>query len=197
MKRTFAAAIFALFAVTAPTAPARAVMVDPPFAWYQTDTLNLAYPNNTTLTGDLYIEDGAPSVGDYEFAGDESLRVNGTLLTGITGGTGFVYAYNPSTQDVDSITFFVPPPGAPDAPTPYGQTPLYLSVPNIFLNGVPAHGGTIRTQFCSVAGNGTSCSNLSTVPLPAALPMFGAAVAGLGGAGWWKKRAKVSRTRKA
>jgi hypothetical protein len=37
---------------------------------------------------------------------------------------------------------------------------------------------------------------LNPVPLPAALPMFGAAVAGLGGAGWWKRR-KDSRNRKA
>jgi hypothetical protein len=37
---------------------------------------------------------------------------------------------------------------------------------------------------------------LNPVPLPAALPMFGSAIAGLGGAGWWKRR-KESRNRKA
>jgi hypothetical protein len=133
----------AVFVFLAFTAPARATMVDPPFQWYQIDTLNLTYPNNTTLTGNLYIQDGAPSVGTYiAGTGLSSLSVNGTPQILITSGTGYLYALG------NSITFFVPPPGSPGAPTPYGETPLYLSVPNIFLDGVPAHGGTISTQFC-------------------------------------------------
>jgi hypothetical protein len=59
MKRTIAAAIFALLAVTA---PAHAAYVD---VWYQIDSLDLTYPNNNTLTGDLYIQDGAAMVGEY------------------------------------------------------------------------------------------------------------------------------------
>jgi hypothetical protein len=34
---------------------------------------------------------------------------------------------------------------------------------------------------------------LSPVPLPAAFSLFGSALAGLGGFGWWKRRGKVSR----
>jgi hypothetical protein len=52
MKRTIAAAIFALLAVST---PAHAAFV--PIEWYQIDSLNLTYPGNTTLTGDLDIQE--------------------------------------------------------------------------------------------------------------------------------------------
>jgi hypothetical protein len=85
MTRTFAAAIFALLAVTT---PARAAY----YEWYQIDTLNLTYPGPLislkpiTLTGDLYIIDGA-FVGAFEepfsylpVGNQSSLSVNGTPL---------------------------------------------------------------------------------------------------------------------
>jgi hypothetical protein len=53
------------------------------------------------------------------------------------------------------------------------------------LNGVPAVSGTVDLV------------SLSYVPLPAALPLFGTALAGLGGAGWIKRRRKFSRYRSA
>jgi hypothetical protein len=155
MKRTIAAAIFALLAVST---PAHAAFV--PIEWYQIDSLNLTYPGNTTLTGDLDIQDGAPSVGAYIAGSNSSLSVNGNPLRFITGGTGYLYGTN------GSITFYVPPPNAPDAATPYGEVPLYLSVPNIFLNGIPASGGTVSTEFCTSDGTNSSCTNVSAVPLP-------------------------------
>jgi hypothetical protein len=74
------------------------------------------------------------------------------------------------------------------------MTPLYLSVPNIFLNGnLPASSGTISTEFCAVGTNGTNCGGVSTVPLPTAFLLFASALAGVGGFGWLKRRGKVSK----
>jgi hypothetical protein len=47
--------------------------------------------------------------------------------------------------------------------------------------------------FIQLASASRISPHISPVPLPAALPLFGSAVAGLGGAGWWKRRkGKVS-----
>lgn len=197
MLTRIAAAVFALLAVTAPST-AHAVLVDPPFEWYQDDILNLTYPNNTTLTGDLHILDAAPMAGAYRpSSGSPPLSVDGSPVIfstqDATGSLSIITDVPPFFGG--KITFFVPPDNDPSAPTPYGETPLYLSVPNIFLNGVRPTGGTVHATFCTVATSGTNCSNLSGVPLPAALPLFGTALAGLGGAGWWKRR-KDARSRR-
>jgi hypothetical protein len=181
MIRTFTAAVFALLIATA---PARAALV-----WEEIDTIDLTYPNNTTLTGELNIRDAAPFVvGAYVPEESSSLRLNGNPLTFVTSGTGFPFE-SLFQNCCASITFFVPPPNSPGTPTPYGEVLLGLTVPNIFLNGVPPTGGTITTQFCV----DNSCGAISAVPLPAALPLFASALAGLGGVGWLKKRGKVSR----
>jgi hypothetical protein len=63
--------------------------------------------------------------------------------------------------------------------TPDAQLVLYQS--NVGTNFQPFGNDALRTDI-----------TLSAVPLPAAFPLFGSALAGLGGAGWWKRR-KVSR----
>jgi hypothetical protein len=186
MIRTIAAAIFALLVFTT---PARATMVDMPYEWYQIDTLDLTFPNGITLTGDLDIVDAAPSVGTY-FARGGTLDINGTPITIIGGPPESPILFYTSSlgPGLGEINFYVPPPGTPGAPNPYGAAPLYLS-PASF----GAISGTVNTEFCAVGSNGTSCSNLSAAPLPAAFPLFGTALAGLGGFGWLRrKRGKVS-----
>jgi hypothetical protein len=65
----------------------------------------------------------------------------------------------------------------------YGN-PLNLSPTQIYFNNIIASGGTVTcTAECNDAVN--------PVPLPAAFPLFGSALAGLGGFGWLKRR-KVS-----
>jgi hypothetical protein len=191
MNRTFAAAIFALLIIAA---PARAADI----LWYQIDTINLRYSNNLTLTGNLDIIDGAPSVPNYlahwgstygvPFA-NSTLSLNGSPLVPITGGPGFLYTATGVIPFAD-ITYPVPPCcGAPGAPT-YGTFPLLLSPYDIALNRTPSFSGSVNTESCSSDGTNTTCTNLGTLatPLPPALPMFGAALLALGGLAWRSRR---------
>jgi hypothetical protein len=52
---------------------------------------------------------------------------------------------------------------------------------NFLINGTPATSGTVTVNSETLA-----------TPLPAALPLFGSALAGLGGFGWLRRRGKVS-----
>jgi hypothetical protein len=73
MIRTFAAAVFVLLAVTA---PARAMMVDPPPA---IDKVNITFANGDTLTGEIgWFPPGDPNPGySFPFIGPTGLTFNG------------------------------------------------------------------------------------------------------------------------
>lgn len=99
----------------------------------------------------------------YFISGDLSL--NGTQLIQVPTGPNLAIFVDPA-----------PPTG-----------PIFFSLPADFPNLTPF-------DFGAISGTVTILSeNVSPTPLPAALPLFGAALAGLGGVGWIRKKAgKVS-----
>jgi hypothetical protein len=99
MTRTIAAAIFALLAVV--TAPARAMMVD--YVETEVESLDLNYPGPNTLTGNLGIVIGAPSINGYDPFADPTLFLNGLPLTTFGGGAadpGVLFVLNPQGPGV-------------------------------------------------------------------------------------------------
>jgi hypothetical protein len=178
--------IVAMLALLTVTAPAHAAFDDPTFA-PEVLSLNLTYPDDLALTGDLDIGLGAPGVAVYRpFSGNSSgltltpLSVNGSPLTIVTsgllgGGPAYIYALD------HSITFPVLTIGDPN----YGN-PLFLAPSDIQLDGLTALSGIVTcTSECQDA--------VAPTPLPAALPLFASAMAALGGVGWFKrKRGEVS-----
>jgi hypothetical protein len=170
-----AAAVFALLTVAA---PARAA--------YVTDlgaSVDLNYGSSEQLTGNLdltvnpfYPPGFGAGANPYWLAGT-SLSLNGTPLTEtFMGNTGYA-----GTQDYFAPKPFTTPPGLFDLEINTADTAnlTYLDFPG-------ATGGTVKVNS----------ETLITTPLPAALPLFGSAFAGLGGVGWLKRR-KVSRNHKA
>src|SRR3954469_3684111 len=153
-----------LFSFLAVTAPAHAAVVE------LVDAVNLIYPFQGNLTGTFTFRLLGPpysngSFLDYFYAGEVSL--NGMALTEITGSL-------PTGYDIFA--------------RPDGGGPLFVAVnvahiPNLTYADFGAESGTVT--ILSIDGIAT--------PLPAALPLLGTALAGLGGAGWLKKRRKVSR----
>jgi hypothetical protein len=108
--------------------------------------------------------------------------------------SGLSFSGNPVTLDdysgktVPAMTFFLPVLGSgPDFFDINTANIPSLRFVSFTLNGAPATGGSVSCR--------SGCA-LNPVPLPAALPLFGTAIAGLGGAGWWRRR-KVSRNRQA
>lgn len=192
MKRIVAAAIFALLAVTA---PARAMMVY---------TLSLEF--------------GSGSTADASFNGTITFNSNNiaTAANGIINGPGLASPYTPTPAD---LTLSTPCcalyPGAPSLGGPYYDVTLIGTGPSgdaeaqdtvsfvySIRNGAPAlfEADAGVAVWNSILGTdrsigGTLSPPPSPVPLPAALPLFGSALAGLGGFGWLKRRGKVSRTR--
>jgi hypothetical protein len=180
MTRTIAAAIFALLAVTAPA-----------HAAYVTElgaSVDLNLGSSTQLTGTfdlgwLPVGFGGAAccrVNDYYFTNPPSLSLNGVpvTLTGIPENAfpsdGTIGIFVPSIGPLDFYilginTNFLPP------------NPTFA---NFLLDGSPATSGTVTVNSETLA-----------TPLPAALPLFGSAFAGLGGIGWLKRR-KVSTNRK-
>jgi hypothetical protein len=164
MRRTFAAAIFALLAITVPPAYAYTFGIED-------FNLNLTYPGSLNLTGNLNIQLSAPSVPAYLPQQSSMLSVNGTLLSPlITGGPGYIY------YPYDAITYFT----LSLADLNYGD-PLLLSPSDIQLNGLTALSGTVVcTANCAGA--------VSPTPLPAALPLLGSALLALAGFAAYRSR---------
>jgi hypothetical protein len=168
-----------LFAVTA---PAHAAYVD-----YIDTTLDLNFGSNQNLTGNLDLQwlpvgfggAGCCRVIDY-IVTDSNLSLNGNPV-GAPFNVQNAFPYNgttvqvfiPNTPPLNFIVLGVNSNYLPPNPT----------FANFLLNGSHATGGTVRVN-----------SEILATPLPAALPLFGTAIAGLGGAGWWKRR-KESRSR--
>ena len=179
MIRSLAAAAFAL--LIAP-APARATFVDPTYAPQVLD-LNLIYPGGNftspggvTLTGNLDIGLGAPGVAPYIVGQGGGLSVNGDPIMVLATEVGHLVGVGDNLGIEIGIS--TPPYTDPN----YGN-PLNLTPSEIYFNGIIASGGTVTcTAECNEA--------VSPVPLPAAFPLFGSALAGLGGFGWWKRRGR-------
>jgi hypothetical protein len=173
MTRTFTAAILALLIATA---PAHAAIVETLDA-----NLNINYGPSWNLTGTIDLV-ANPSYGfgpttAYEFSGD--LALNGTPLQvrndippiafGDSGLAGLTDPDLPNTV----LPFLLSSPSLPPNPT-YDY---------FLLAGLPGSiseptGGTVTV----------TSETPPLVPLPAALPLFGTALAGLAGFGWIKRR---------
>jgi hypothetical protein len=169
MIRTFAAALFALLAVTA---PAHAAYIT------QIDTLDLLYPNNTTLTGELFV---SPCCGGQGTFHNISLSLDGQSAIFATGFEDYLYTIFPSGEG--NLSFITPPSYIP------GTEILYLSPSNIFLNGTPPISGTVTIStetYCSYLGY--DCTTLSATPVPPALPLFASALLALAGFAAYRAR---------
>jgi hypothetical protein len=181
MKRTIAAAIFALLAVTA---SAHAATVDFDYS------VNLDFPaytrGGTPITNVMYgIVDFSlnPSNGDYYIDGSQDLSM---------GGAFFIEPGDSNTPPVSTAPFFVNGsstvfPGLYSFSVNTGTFPN-LNFSDFMFSGQQAVGGTVTA--CPSSG---ACA---VTPLPAAFPLFGSALAGLGGFGWLTRRGKVSRTQR-
>ena len=254
MKRTIAAAIFALLAVTT---PARAVMVDlpdpiasvtagpstnpdfaintglppqaitftnsVPFAGTATaaagfsgvsatafgqtfaqaseqyfftilgpqGTLPIPLSLASTLTA---IVDNANSFGNNAEAGSE-ISYDGHIISTRSSAPNSTIVLTPSTfalpGSVNEVDLFTE--AASNDPHENQGTFAQASA-GLTIQIDPRYLAT-RPGYSLQFSHGITNTPLNPVPLPAALPMFGAAVAGLGGAGWWKRR-KDLRNRK-
>jgi hypothetical protein len=164
MFRTVAAATFAMLAVFA---PARAAYVD---------SVGLYFGANTFA-------------GDVEFQPFDYFGPPGGLASAyLVQSDGVTYNASPITFSPPSNT-----PGLALIFPPIGSGPTFLTVNTSYLPGLNysdfAINGTVATAGTVSCVSGC---DVSAVPLPAAFPLFGSALAGLGGVGWWKKRGKVS-----
>src|ERR1022692_3289732 len=132
-----AAAVFALLTTTAPAHAA--LITDDDGYPVEVESLNLSFANNFTVTGDLGIGLGAPSVVTYLPGFDlPNVYQNGILVPPIGGpfesnadaGYLLTVAY--------SLTFPTLPLTSPD----YGD-PLDLTASDIHLDGMTALDGTV------------------------------------------------------
>jgi hypothetical protein len=158
-----------IFCLLTVTAPAHAVTVE---------AINITFPTGT-LTGDL-------AFSPCCFPGNMltlDLSLNGVGLFEVTG--------EPGSREFPAL-FWNPPP-APPTPTifatiaaNFGDLPPNPTFSDFTLNEAVGQSGTV------------SCvSGCTVTPLPAALPLFASAMAGLGGVGWLRRRGKVSLNRHA
>lgn len=183
MLTRIAAAIFALFAVTA---PAHAVMVD------YDDTLdanlNLNFGSSEHLTGELGLQwlpivTGCCRSSDYVLT-SSNLSLNGIPL--VSAGIP------PNAGPANTVEFFTGPSGQLQVFP--GNDFVILGLNTNFLPPNPTFANFVLNRTHGTSGTVTvNSEHLIATPLPAALSMFGTALAGLGGAGWWKRRRKVSR----
>jgi len=185
--RTFAAALFALLAVIV---PARATTIQ----WDFSDIAPYQSVAPITVTGFFNFNTG-PCCLPSEYPNyDLTLTDNGNTI----------YQFIPSNsffETIDTGGFVLENNGA-----------SITNLDSILLTNVAGFDGTIgptlnlshtnldalftssKFGFVNLQLQGQLVeAPVSTVPLPAALPLFGTALAGLGGVGWTKKRRRVSR----
>jgi hypothetical protein len=186
MTRTFAAAIFTVFALTT---PAHAAMVVP----NAIEAVNITFASGDVLTGEMEWNYGVFDSPGYSFpgAGPTGLYLDGEAAFGGCGA--------PNGSSLCSL-FFSPDTGrGPIGPVNIyavlAELPNSLTPADFFLNGTITNGFT--DGIPGVSGSVScvdGCPAVSAVPLPSTLPLFGTALAGLGGVGWIKRRrGKVSR----
>jgi hypothetical protein len=168
MTRTIAAAIFALLAVIA---PARAAMVD--------YNVNLNFGSNEQVTGNVALTYTGGTPDPYSMNADLSL--NGATLNPIGGP--------PAPSGTLAYEWFVP------AATPGSNLVSFVVFSDANLTNLiyPNFGlGSIfNVNSPTPATSGTVAS---AVPLPAAFPLFGTALAGLAGVGWLKNGGRFHTT---
>jgi hypothetical protein len=175
MKHTFAAALFALLAVTA---PAHAAYVS-----YLDADLDLHFINGDELTGNINLALNTPyaaaHLGPCQFGGN--LSVNGipvsrccdrragvpdTVVVLATEQGGCCYDF------IVNTAFLSPNPTYLD----FGLGPVFDA----------------SYHYKATTGTVTVLSETLATPLPAALPLFGSGIAALAGFGAWRRRGKVS-----
>lgn len=167
MKRASAAATVVAFVALAIAAPAHAAPIE--FEQEVID-LNLNYPGNLNLTGNLSVN--FTTAGGPPYESNSMFALNGAQLTDLVSVVGVIDDYDPSTKSFEQVTYPTPQLGGPNYGLPH------LTAQNILLNGVPAISGS---AVCS-----GDC--ISPVPLPSSFPLFASALAAIGGFGWWKRQ---------
>jgi hypothetical protein len=181
MKRTFAAAIyFALLTVT----PAHAATL----TWDVNATALSGLPgmppqNTWTVTGSFVFDPSLQTITDFNISAAGFPTTTAFTLNASNAQASFGNNLIFDNTNVEFQNSALPE-------TVFLQTALA----NL---GQPNPSGYPLDMFSSVAFDNSSRFFLqgeivSAVPLPATLPLFGSALAGLGGAGWLKRRRKVS-----
>jgi hypothetical protein len=173
-NRAFAAAIFALLVVAAPTRAAtitwdlNATAEPGQFPQWQGEQLTGVIDWNTTTS--TPIDWTISGVGPTVFTNNcTSATCYWALFgDGVLGGNEPV--------NFDFIT-----PNSKGAVLDYGITALNGPASLLYIHGYVGSG--VLGTF-----SGTLSAQPSAVPLPAGLPLFGTALAGLGAVGWFKKR---------
>jgi hypothetical protein len=193
MTKKFAAVMFAMLAVLA-ASPARASLV--------TETFDFTASNFGSAPGYGKIGSAPPVNGSVSITFDPTFTYGDWPLvppgiccggpydpvtTGITVNSFNGSAYVPSSTFPLSFAY-IPLSLSPDMVIFSDEFILYLAGVNThrpqFAEFIAAEGGTIDGTL--------TVTTVSATPLPAALPLFGTALAGLGGAGWIRRRGKVS-----
>ena len=231
MTRTFAAAIFALLALSG---PARAATIDLDFlgtiSSNSIDTLGLFGTAGNSLTGDTFSANlSYPIPGatvNYPNAFETTVQPVGYTLT-INNQTITSASFGPTTSSQIQASTPQGSPGGISVNVQSGRitpgsldTQLLLSLisPNLFSTRPNLLSPFAYTRQPGDTQDGDQYSiyafsnksdfpveninfkinslTLSPVPLPAAFPLFGTALAGLAGVGWLKRR-KVSRNPRA
>lgn len=143
---------------------------------------------------DMQFESGASFSGNLTFSDDLS------QLTGVSGSLkGYDFSLNgPSSGSSDAISWIWEPGyNFADSPSTFGTYLMDGSASgfNNFIALTYGFAGAPNLQFVTSgignAVNGTDymvSGNISPVPLPAALPLFGTAIVGLVGAGARKRK---------
>ena len=180
MTRTFAAAIFAAF--LAVTIPARAATI-------------VATVGNPVEGLNLNFGNGYQFEGDITFA----LGVNDPFYDGVDNAYG-------GTVYFDGAPLPLQPSGVPPVPYadvnfagPYPPGVEYILAYSYIPKHSPYYLPSVFADFTlngteAISGSVSCVSGCAVTPLPPTLPLFGTALAGLGGFGWLKRRGKVSRT---
>jgi hypothetical protein len=190
MTRTIAAAILVLLALNA---PARAAIIQWDFSGVGTNDIIVSgpFPTYAQVSVAGYFDyntatDNLAAATPYEWQTYENGILTGTCKNGSMCGLGF----SNSTLTLDAPTAGPLALFALTAPYPLDGSVPVMAGTNGFL-WVNAPFGTVATG--SFVEKGVVVTPPSPVPLPATFPLFGTALAGLGGFGWLRrKRGKVS-----
>ncbi len=181
--------IFAAVAVLlAVTVPARAALVTDTFEFTASnfDSNNPAiFPAIDPLKGSftLTFNPTVPSSGITT----TGLTLNSLNIANLAYPTAYEYSFGGAGLVIGSWTGSVLGDIA-------GHNSFYLEIAGIdvgnptFFAAFYSIDGLTNTYFGTNTGTLDLVSQTSTVPLPAALPLFGTALAGLGGVGWLRRR---------
>jgi hypothetical protein len=184
MSARKSAAAFTVAALLISTAPAHASPLT------LEEMLKLDFGNGYQINGQFNFS----TLYSGDFVGSQFLYDWGTPITATTlfseggfswiGTPGATYPFNGQTV----FTFTYPDQNEP----PFYLNPGAIIAPGFWqfsLDGVPAVGGNLTCVAIEGEGGTSPCTfAASSLPLPDALPMFGAALLALGGFAAWRSR---------